>query len=255
MNIESELNHKLFLQREENTRHPEFEKEIGLYKAIASGDLEEVKRRLKLNESWTDLTTSGERNGLLSQNPLQNRKFHFVIFAAMTTRFCVEFGLEHEKAYNMSDIFIQQADLCTTIEQLNALQTEMIRDFTLCMKDRQKQNTHSKLIAKCIDYIFDNLQKKLKTGDIADYLSISPSYLSRLFAKEMGMSLSSYIKSQRLNAAAQMLQYSDYSILEIAEYFEFSSQSHFTSAFQEKYKTTPKRYRDAFSEYIKPPNG
>lgn len=248
MNIESELNHKLFLQREGNTRHPEFEKEMGVYKAIASGDLEEVNRRCQLNEKWAEPATSGERNGILSQSPLQNRKFHFVIFAALTTRFCVESGLEHEKAYNMSDIFIQKADLCTTIEQLDALQTEMIQDFTFCMKDLQKQNTHSKLIAKCIDYIFDNLQKKLKTGSIADYLGISPSYLSRLFAKEMGMSLSSYIKNQRLSAAAQMLQYSDYSIAEIAEYFEFSSQSHFTSAFQEKYQTTPKRYRDAFSE-------
>lgn len=248
MHIESELNHKLFMQREENIRHPEFEKEIGVYKAIASGDLEEVNRRRKLNQEWANPAASGERNGLLSKNPLQNRKFHFVIFAALTTRFCVESGLEHEKAYNMSDIFIQKADLCTTIEELDALLTKMIQDFTLCMKEHQKQHTHSKLIAKCIDYIYNNLQKKLKTGNIADYLGISPSYLSRLFAKEMGIPLSSYIKNQRLNAAARMLQYSDYSIAEIAEYFEFSSQSHFTSAFQERYQTTPKRYRDAFSE-------
>lgn len=255
MDFKQELNNKLLLQREENTKHLEYEKEFGLYKAIAAGDLEEVNRRHQWYIETNGYTTSNARNGTLSQNPLQNRKFHFVILAAMITRFCVEAGLERETAYSMSDIFIQKADLCTTVPQIDALQTTMIQEYTLSMRNNQKKNVYSRPIVKCIDYIYDNLSQKLKVQNIATHLNINPSYLSRLFSREVGMSLSAYIKDKRLDAAAQMLQYSDYSITDISEYFNFSSQSHFTAAFQEKYGITPKRYRDKYATKSMPSNG
>ena len=79
---------------------------------------------------------------------------------------------------------------------------------------------------------------------IAEYLNMNPTYLSRLFKKEMDVSISAYIKTERLKTAAHLLQYSNYSISEISEYLNFSSQSHFTSSFQELYGLTPKKYRD-----------
>ncbi len=255
MNFKHELNNKLLLQREENTKHLEYEKEFGLYKAIAAGDLEEVNKRHKRYIETNGYTTSDAKNGTLSQNPLQNRKFHFVILAAMIARFCVEAGLERETAYSMSDIFIQKADLCTTVPQIDTLQATMIQEYTLSMRNNQKKNVYSRPIVKCIDYIYDNLNQKLKVQNIAAYLNINPSYLSRLFSREVGMSLSAYIKDKRLDAAAQMLQYSDYSITDISEHFNFSSQSHFTAAFQEKYGITPKRYRDKYTTKSMPSNG
>lgn len=254
MDIKHELNHKLFSQREENSKHLEYEKEFGFYRAIASGDIDDVNRRHQQYIDSDGYTTSESKNGILSKNPLQNRKFHFVILAAMITRFCVEAGLEREIAYNMSDIYIQKADLCTSIAQIDTLQSGMINDFTLRMRDNQKKNVYSRPIAKCIDYIYNNLHHKLRVTDIAEHLAMNPSYLSKLFSKEVGVSLSAYIKDKRLDAAAQMLQYSDYSITDISEYFDFSSQSHFTAAFQEKYGITPKRYRDKFATRSMPLN-
>ena len=245
MNIKRELNYKLFLQREENTRHLDFDKEFGFYTAIANGDIEDVKRRHRNYIESNRYTTSQEKNGVLSKNPVQNSKFHFVILAAMITRFCVEAGLDREEAYNMSDIYIQKADECTTLSQIDELQAEMIFFYTNRMKTAKNKSSYSKHVSKCIDYIYDNLNKKISVEGIADYLKISPSYLSKLFAKEVGDSLSNYIRLRKLEAAANMLQYTDYEISEISEYFNFSSQSHFTTLFQNKYKMTPKKFRDS----------
>lgn len=247
MDIKHELNHKLFMQREENIRHLEREKEFGFYNAIASGNMKDVEERKKEYEATDFYTTSQGKNGTLSQNPLQNQKFHFVILTSMICRFCVEAGLERETAYSMSDIFIQRADLCISIPQIMGLQTRMITEFTLLMQKNRKRNIYSKPITKCIDYIYNNLHHKLTVNSIAEYLDMTPAYLSRLFSKEVDMSLSAYIKEQRLIAAADMLQYSDYTISDISEYFEFSSQSHFTSAFQDNYGVTPKKYRDKYA--------
>lgn len=247
MDIKQELNYKLFMQREENVKHLEYEKEFGFYKAIASGNMKEVLERHKEYEKTVGYTNTQSKNGVLSQNPLQNQKFHFVILAAMITRFCVESGLERETAYNMSDIFIQRVDLCTSIPQINELQLSMVVEYTTLMQENRKRNVYSRQITKCIDYIYDNLHHKPTVNDIAEYLRMTPAYLSKLFAKEVKMPLSTYIKEQRITAAANMLQYTDYSISEISEYFEFSSQSHFTSAFQSMYGLTPKKYRDKYA--------
>ena len=45
--------------------------------------------------------------------------------------------------------------------------------------------------------------------------------------------------------AARMLQYSDYTISQIAQYFGFSSQSYFGTCFQTWYGMTPNAYRKA----------
>lgn len=247
MDIKQELNHKLFMQREENTRHLDSEKEFGMYRAIASGDFDEVTRLHRQYEQANRYTSGADKNGTLSQNPLQNRKFHFVILAALIARFCVAAGLEKEIAYSMSDIYIQKADACTSLGQIDILQTNMIFEYTSQMRETKKKNIYSKQIIKCVDYIYDNLNIKLTVSDIADHLQMSPTYLSKLFSKEVGMPISAYIKEQKLKAAANMLLYTDSSISEISEYFNFASQSHFTTAFQELYNLTPKKYRDTYS--------
>ncbi len=249
MDIKHDINHKLFLQREENTKHMAYESEFGFYKAIASGNTEEVKRRYNQYTVKKMYSDPQNQNGILSLNPVQNLKYHFAILAAMIARFCVEEGLEREVAYNMTDVYIQKADELKSEGDVLKLQEIMIMDFSELMRNSKKKNIYSKQISKCVDYIYDNLHKKLKVGDIAAYLGMTPAYLSKLFSKEVGKPLSTYIREQRLIAASNMLQFSDYSIAEIADYFEFSSQSHFTSAFQEMFGMTPKKYRDTHAQH------
>jgi AraC-like DNA-binding protein len=62
----------------------------------------------------------------------------------------------------------------------------------------------------------------------------------------MGISLSKYIQDLKIEKAKNLLQYSDYSIVDIANYLSFSSQSHFIQVFQKKTGFTPHRYRTQF---------
>ncbi|MDD6327011.1 MAG: helix-turn-helix domain-containing protein [Lachnospiraceae bacterium] len=244
MDIKRELNHKLYAPHEDRIRHIKYEQESAFYKAIASGNLKRVEEGLKNWENTNGFTTSENKCGILSKDPLQNRKYHFVILTALITRFCIDSGLNQEIAYNMSDIYILQTDSCTSIRQIEKLTRSMVMGFAEKMREDKKKHIYSKQIIKCIDYIYDNLNQSLHVDEIAAVLNVTPSYLSRLFSKEVGVSLSSYIKNLRLETAAQMLIYSNYEISEISAYLLFSSQSHFTTAFQKKYGQTPKRYRN-----------
>ena len=79
MNIDKEVNMKLFQQQQEQSRHLDYEKEFGIYKAIANGNMEEVKARHKEYEEHKGYTTGNDKNGVLSADPLQNAKYHFEI--------------------------------------------------------------------------------------------------------------------------------------------------------------------------------
>ena len=54
------------------------------------------------------------------------------------------------------------------------------------------------------------------------------------------MSVSTYVKNKKIEVAKDLLKFSDYSMIEIANHLSFSSQSHFIQQFKEVVGITPK---------------
>ena len=81
------------------------------------------------------------------------------------------------------------------------------------------------------------MKERITVEQLASEFVISASYLSRLFKKEFGVSVSTYVTKD-------LLKFSDYSMIEIANHLSFSSQSHFIQQFKEVVGITPKKYRD-----------
>ena len=82
--------------------------------------------------------------------------------------------------------------------------------------------------------------------EVADFLSLSVSYLSRLFKSEVGLNISEYIIKQKIKAAEGMLRSSSQSSTEISYILHFSSQSYFTKVFKKYTGMTPKEYQKLY---------
>lgn len=238
MNIDKKLSHIEFLNREYNVTHLAYEKEIAFYNSIKSGNIDEAKRLFEPFDC--------EGMGRLSDDSLRNLKYHLIITVAFITRYCIEGGMEMETAYNLSDIYVRSIDKCRTEEQVNMLHKEVVEDYTQRMHLIKKTNMYPKSIIVCMDYIYDNLHTKITLEQLAEAVSLSPSYLSKLFRKETGTTISAYITAKRIEAAENMLKFSDYTCLEISECLNFSSESHFIYVFKSKTGYTPKAYREKF---------
>lgn len=241
MGSDRELNYRLFRQREEALEHVGYEEEYELYFAIASGNLALVENYAK--DYMKPDAAGNENNGILSKNPLQNTKYHFVIFTALITRLCVEHGMLREEAYTLSDLYINKMDVCKKSQDILHIQGEMLLDFTKRMAELEKNRVFSLPIMHAIDYINKHLQDALTLESIAAVLELNASYLSHLFKKETGRNVKEYIMHRKIKAAKNMLIYSDMSYSDIAEYFNFSSQSYFTSCFRKATGQTPHQYR------------
>lgn len=230
-----EMTHKAFLNREYAFKHSPFEQEFAFYDCVKKGDIENVKKLM------TPL--GGDGTGTLSENPLQNLKYHFTVTIALITRFCVEGGLGMEIAYTLSDLYILKADKCTNEAALHKLHRDAILAYTNQMANLSKETIYSKPVIMAMDFIYDNLHSKISVDAIAEYISLSTSYLSRLFHKEVGITITSYIAAKRVEAAQNMLKYSDYSPLDIGNYLAFTTHSHFISTFKKHTGMTPGEYR------------
>ena len=167
-----------------------------------------------------------------------------MITTAFVTRLCIDSGMEMEQAFRLSDFYILKLDNLHTHQDIVDLHDQMVLDFTGKMRILVKQSGTSKPITTCIDYIYAHIKERITIEDLAQYTGLSASYLSRLFKKETGVSVSDYIREKKIEKAQHLLKFCNFSLIEIANYLSFSSQSHFIQIFKDFTGMTPKKYRD-----------
>lgn len=239
MGIHSKINDSLaqlaFIHREEGYRHHTYDEDMHQYEYMKRGDL---YARVIGKEMFEGPTT-----GSLSDDPVKNYQYLFVASITMACRFCIEGGLPSEEAFNLSDLYIRQVDKCRTVEEIFSLHDTMVRDYTTRMQAIVRREVYSRHVLLCMDYIEQHLQEALTVDTLARALELSPSYLSVLFKKETGTAVSEYIRQKRIETAKTLLQYTDFSCMDIAEYLCFSSDSHFSRVFRQYTGQTPGAYR------------
>lgn len=226
-------------ERMKNKKHSIPSDEYNFYDAVASGDVELIEENCAKKEFMNP-----KGKGCLSPDHLRNVKYHFVITAALTTRFCTDAGMENEEAYTLSDFYILKMDECQSVLEVSDLHDEMVLDFTKRMRLIKRPASLSKPVLKCVNFIYENLTDRISIEDLAKVSNLSATYLPRLFKSEMGVAPADYIRERKILYAKQLLKDSNYSITQIADMLSFSSQSHFVQVFKKSTGTTPKKFRE-----------
>lgn len=101
-----------------------------------------------------------------------------------------------------------------------------------------------KRIAFSIDYIKKNLNQELSLEKISNLCNMSKNYFSFLFKKECGINFTSYIKTERLEKAKQILINTFLSIKEISYEVGYKHFPNFCQDFRKYFGLTPTEYRD-----------
>ncbi len=93
------------------------------------------------------------------------------------------------------------------------------------------------------DYIRNNFMEALTLEQLASLVSVSPSYLIRIFRKELGTTPMHYLCSTRIHTAKSLLQASSLSIDEIAQHVGYQDTSYFWRVFKRMTGISPSGYR------------
>lgn len=235
------ISYQEFLHREYGFFRAPLAPEMDFYETIRSGNLRKVKSLL------TEPFHEKKGLGILSDNPLQNLKYHLTITTALVARFCISGGLSQSEAYSLSDYYIRLADDASTPEEISGIHNEMCLHYARLMSSLHQSAISSKAVSTAINYIYEHLHTRITLEGLASVTNLSAPYFSRLFKKETGYSVSGYIMNKKLETAKSMLASSDYPIAEISASLAFPSQSYFTNVLKKDCGLTPKEYRNKYA--------
>ena len=102
--------------------------------------------------------------------------------------------------------------------------------------------TDKELCKHVSHYIDTHLFTMKKLPECAKALSYNYSYLSTVFKKTTGITLSDYYKEKKLDMAKFLIAENEISLTEIAESLGYSGISAFSKAFSAKFCISPRQY-------------
>lgn len=233
--LENNIDFELSIKRLNEQLHHDILLENKFNEYIKHGDIDNIKRIFK---NTINLDSVGV---VTPDNLIRNDKNLAISAVAIASRSAIEGGLHYEVAYSMSDLFIQKIEVEKEIDLIKSVEYIFVK-FANQVKTLNSSK-YTKPINLVQQYIYNHLYQLLTLDILAKLVNLSSKYLSHLFKKEVGITISAYITEKKLEESKLWLDNSSLSISEIAHQLSFSDQSYFIKVFKRSIGLTPKQYR------------
>lgn len=138
-------------------------------------------------------------------------------------------------------IKIEQA---VSLKDLDNLHLQMINSYCLLTKEHSLSK-YSSIVKQALMFINLNISSNLTVKRVAQEVSLSPDYLTRLFKKELGVNIITYINRKRIHTSLELLKNTNLSIEEIGDLIGLSNTSYFYTIFKREIGVSPKQYRNS----------
>ena len=138
-------------------------------------------------------------------------------------------------------IKIEQA---LSLEVLNNLHIQMINSYCLLTKEHSLSQ-YSEIVKQALMFINLNISSNLTVKRVAHEIGLSPDYLTRLFKKELGVNIITYINKKRIDTSIELLKSTNLSIEEIGDLIGLNNTSYFYTLFKKEVGISPKQYRNS----------
>lgn len=211
-NTEQDVENYQLEQPEGGRGHDSIEYERRILQIVQNGDVDAMKELVH-----------GERFdmnhvGIVAVNDLKRTEYLVVSLITLIVRAAIDGGLNPEKAYEMSDVYLQQIEKCRNTSEINVIGLKAQFDITAQVNEARNKRSGFIYIEECKDYIAKHLRKPFKVGEIADAIGINRTYLAKRFSEVEGITIQQYVMKERCIHAANLLKYSDYPISIISEF-------------------------------------
>lgn len=110
------------------------------------------------------------------------------------------------------------------------------------IQDNKKEKPDDDYISKAISYIHKNFKSNFSGKEIAEYCSVSISYLRSSFLKQTGQTICGYRDSLRIAAAKEMLESGYFTVSEIALELGYCDVYHFSKFFSSQVGLPPTKW-------------
>lgn len=254
----SEFQHSAVESREDDDRQMKQEKQAEYGEETADGKKQKGRNRMlearilkavREGEMEFGLDRMMDENGVEykslmkidygGEEALRDEKDTVIIFTALCARAAIEGGLSEVIAMELEQKYVREVEQTRTVTELIVLNQAMLHAFIEKVHDCRIQSGISRPIQECCNYISRNLCNNLNLKEMAEEIGYAEYYLTRKFAKEMGISVSEYINTKKIELAKIWLLTTDKSMQEISDELDYGTRSYFSRVFKEKTGISP----------------
>ena len=163
--------------------------------------------------------------------------------------FTKEHPIYEKLVYSMDEAYEEyiSKDVCYKLPvraNIYLLMTALLRYYCGRKDELDRMIYHNVMrLRPVIDYINKNFSEKIYIETLADMITVSPDYFTKMFKDSIGKTPIDYINAVRVNQALRLLSMTDTPVNEIAELIGFSNANYFHKIFKQYMDSSPLVYR------------
>ena len=165
--------------------------------------------------------------------------YSFAIYIAMLCQNNVR-KLSAEKANMIIDY--KAVLRMKTLTEFKTWTNEVIETACILMSDNTRKRSILE-VEKTKAYIDEHLSEYITMSDLAKHAYLSSNYLGKIFQETLGMSVSEYINTSRIERACELIRSGNTRLYEIAGMIGIRDPNYFSSLFKKIVGITPKEYK------------
>lgn len=222
------------LEREMTARRYEFENQM--LDAVAKGQHIRVEHIIA---GFSELSFDQR-----SADPLRNMKNYAIIMNTLLRKAAERGGVHPFYLDRVSGDFSVKIEESSSLVPLRDLMKDMFRTYCNLVQTHSTSK-YSPQVMKAITYIDYDLSAPLTLSKIAEKQKISPPYLSGIFKRETGETVTEYINRKRIELAKRLLVETKLQVQSIAQQCGIMDVHYFSKLFKRLVGLTPLEYRQA----------
>lgn len=116
-------------------------------------------------------------------------------------------------------------------------------EYSLDILELKSRRQHSDIIEQVLQFIGEHYSSDISVVDIAEYVHLSPNYLSNLFKAERNETLLETLTTVRMENAKKLLDNPSLRIKDVASMVGYNTVQSFIRYFKKYYHVTPEQWR------------
>ncbi len=182
-----------------------------------------------------------------SADPLRNSKNYCIIMNTLLRKAAEAGGVHPVYLDKLSSEFALKIEMLPSVSENSALMREMFSSYCRLVR-KHSMKSFSLVVQKTILLIDSDLSADLSLSSLAQKQNISPGYLSTIFSKETGKTVSEYIREKRVKLAVHLLSTTHLQVQTIALHCGIMDVQYFSKIFKRQTGKTPKEYRESIKQ-------
>lgn len=178
------------------------------------------------------------------------QKNYLLSYLAVLNRAIIQWGYPASLAFKMHYELIKEIESIKQIPSFFQVLQGIAWHYFQTIK-KYRTSTFLPLPDRIKSYVNEHIGENITLNDISSALHASKKTLNPAFKKAHGITITQFIRSQKIIVAKELLISCDSSIADISELLSFSTQSYFVKTFRELTGVTPKYFREHyFSQHL-----